>query len=159
MSQTASQSNAHSTPQPPREVTRREFFGTLAALGFLGFSGLWLIYVILHFLFPPKTGAGSREKMKVATEAEVPEGGAKSVKFGTRLVWLVRMGGEFRAFDASCTHLGCPVKWDEAKRIFNCPCHGAHFDANGRVISPPAPRPLEALKVEVRGGEVYIGEA
>lgn len=43
----------------------------------------------------------------------------------------------------ACTHQGCMV--DEKDGKYVCPCHGAEFDLEGRVIKGPAKRALEAL--------------
>jgi cytochrome b6-f complex iron-sulfur subunit len=49
--------------------------------------------------------------------------------------------------DASCTHLGCHVPWCASSQWFECPCHGAMFDAVGEVRGGPAPRGLDHLAV------------
>jgi Rieske Fe-S protein len=53
-----------------------------------------------------------------------------------------------RALSATCTHLGCQVRWDASGAKFRCPCHGGVFAADGSVVEGPPPRPLD--KVEVR---------
>lgn len=52
------------------------------------------------------------------------------------------------ALSATCTHLGCQVRWDAESTRFRCPCHGGVFDAQGNVVEGPPPRPLD--RVEVR---------
>jgi glycine/D-amino acid oxidase-like deaminating enzyme/nitrite reductase/ring-hydroxylating ferredoxin subunit len=52
--------------------------------------------------------------------------------------------GEVHEVSAVCTHLGCQVKWNEAERSWDCPCHGSRFDPTGRVIQGPAVKDLEA---------------
>ena len=37
-----------------------------------------------------------------------------------------------------CPHLGCALKWNEAERSWDCPCHGSRFTEHGRVIDNPA---------------------
>lgn len=37
-----------------------------------------------------------------------------------------------------CPHLGCALKWNEAERSWDCPCHGSRFTENGRVLDNPA---------------------
>ncbi|MGI5970942.1 MAG: FAD-dependent oxidoreductase [Oscillospiraceae bacterium] len=39
-----------------------------------------------------------------------------------------------------CTHLGCSLKWNEAERSWDCPCHGSRFDERGKLIDNPAMR-------------------
>jgi Rieske Fe-S protein len=64
-------------------------------------------------------------------------------------VFLVRDGEQVRALSATCTHLGCQVRWDSEGKKFRCPCHGGAYDAQGRVIEGPPPRPLAAIDVRV----------
>jgi Rieske Fe-S protein len=52
--------------------------------------------------------------------------------------------GTLHTVSAVCTHLGCQVKWNEAERSWDCPCHGSRFDPTGRVIQGPAVKDLEA---------------
>jgi glycine/D-amino acid oxidase-like deaminating enzyme/nitrite reductase/ring-hydroxylating ferredoxin subunit len=52
-------------------------------------------------------------------------------------------GGTVHAVSAVCTHLGCQVKWNQAERSWDCPCHGSRFDVSGRVIQGPAVKDLE----------------
>jgi thiosulfate dehydrogenase [quinone] large subunit len=62
--------------------------------------------------------------------------------------------GHFLAFNASCTHEGCPIRY--AGATFTCPCHGAQFDsATGQVIKGPANSPLRRIGVRVIGSTLY----
>jgi glycine/D-amino acid oxidase-like deaminating enzyme/nitrite reductase/ring-hydroxylating ferredoxin subunit len=53
--------------------------------------------------------------------------------------------GEIHAVSAVCPHMKCLVKWNDAERTWDCPCHGSRFDYDGEVISGPA---LEDLETE-----------
>ena len=65
-------------------------------------------------------------------------------------VFLVWDGDQtVHALSATCTHLGCQVRWDAAAIRFRCPCHGGVFDAEGRVVEGPPPRPLDRVEVRV----------
>jgi Rieske Fe-S protein len=65
------------------------------------------------------------------------------------VVFIDREGEGYRALSSVCQHLGCRVRWDEAKQQFLCPCHGGVYDRNGQVVSGPPPRPLDRLNVRV----------
>ena len=62
--------------------------------------------------------------------------------------------GRFVAFDATCTHQGCPVQFSGS--TFQCPCHGAEFDATtGAVLRGPAGSPLRKIDIAAKGGTLY----
>lgn len=48
--------------------------------------------------------------------------------------------------DTTCTHMGCEVKWNEAERSWDCPCHGSRYDFKGGVIEGPATEALPILR-------------
>jgi Rieske Fe-S protein len=66
-------------------------------------------------------------------------------------------GGRFTVFDARCTHLGCPLTWSPSDRQFLCACHGGVYNAQGKVVGGPPPRPLDRYEVKVEGGVLYVG--
>lgn len=53
--------------------------------------------------------------------------------------------GDLMMVDAVCTHLGCLVRFNQAEKTWDCPCHGSRFATNGAVIGGPAEEPLERL--------------
>ncbi|NMG21083.1 FAD-dependent oxidoreductase [Brasilonema bromeliae] len=53
------------------------------------------------------------------------------------------------AISLTCTHQGCTVKIAEDGK-FHCPCHGAVFAADGKVLKGPAQRDLSKFQVVQR---------
>ena len=58
-----------------------------------------------------------------------------------------------------CSHNGCPVNLSptaSSEPEFVCPCHGAYFRAaDGEQVAGIAPLPLVAVRLELRGQEVF----
>jgi menaquinol-cytochrome c reductase iron-sulfur subunit len=72
--------------------------------------------------------------------------------------WVVkRPDNSIAAFGPQCTHLGCAYHWEESKSEFICPCHNSIFAVDGRVISGPAPRPLDRYESKVEGARLLLG--
>ncbi len=67
-------------------------------------------------------------------------------------VYLVQ--GEDKAISLTCTHQGCTVQL-QANGEFVCPCHGALYNQEGKVISGPAKRDLASFQV-VRNRENQV---
>ncbi len=77
-----------------------------------------------------------------------------------KTLWTNKKDVPYIAFSGKCPHLGCGFKWRKHKvlgPVFLCPCHVSIYDASGRVLEGPAPRPLDPLPIQVsESGEVQI---
>lgn len=76
--------------------------------------------------------------------------GAEFFGAGDRVFKITNQGKE--AISLSCTHQGCTVHQEESGE-FQCPCHGAAYDAQGRLLQGPADRDLPRFKVLARQDE------
>lgn len=74
-------------------------------------------------------------------------------------VWVRRKSdGTVTVFEPHCTHLGCAYAWNQEDRLFECPCHGGKFDADGERVDGPPPRPLDRYETRVDGKVLKIGK-
>lgn len=89
--------------------------------------------------------------------------GNEAIRFVTAAVvgYIIRNDdGEFIAFSAACTHMGCLVQWQGKGREFVCPCHGGTFDEYGDP--QPGKHPglyltsLPRLDTKVEHGNIYV---
>ncbi len=72
--------------------------------------------------------------------------------------WVVKMAsGQIVAFGPQCTHLGCAYHWEDSKNEFLCPCHASLFAIDGKVLSGPAPRPLDRYQTKIEGNKLLLG--
>lgn len=71
--------------------------------------------------------------------------------------WLRKgLKNDFIAFAVNCSHLGCPVRWEEKADLFMCPCHGGVYYHDGSVASGPPPKALSQYKVRIYKDNVQI---
>jgi len=56
--------------------------------------------------------------------------------------------GHIHALNPVCTHAGCIIKWNSEEKSWDCPCHGARYDFDGRVLTGPATKDLAKIKSE-----------
>lgn len=77
-----------------------------------------------------------------------PGSGAVLRVHGKALAVYRDNSGEVSAFKAHCTHLGCPLEYNEAEKSFDCACHGSRFAMDGSVLEGPAMRPLDPVEIE-----------
>jgi glycine/D-amino acid oxidase-like deaminating enzyme/nitrite reductase/ring-hydroxylating ferredoxin subunit len=87
-----------------------------------------------------------------ASDALSPGAGAVVDIDGNKVAAFRDEGGAVHAVSATCTHLGCTVKWNPAERSWDCPCHGSRFAADGRVLNGPAVEDLRRVGPDADGG-------
>jgi cytochrome b6-f complex iron-sulfur subunit len=136
--------------------TRRRFLSSFAMVGSLLLGYGAFASFLVRFVYPPKRRALFRDVFACRT-GDLPLGESRLVadlRRGTVLLAHTRRG--YRALSTVCTHLGCRVHFVADRQVFVCPCHQGIFDAEGRVLSGPPPRPLDRFEVRERGGMIYI---
>jgi toluene monooxygenase system ferredoxin subunit len=83
----------------------------------------------------------------------------ESFDVGDHEVLLVKVNGEFRAYDATCPHQSVSLAEGELTEggVIICRAHQWQFDANtGRGVNP-ANECLKRFQVKVENGEVFVG--
>ena len=159
---------AHSTTNG--DTTRRNFF-VGAIYGMMGaISAALGVPALIYLLFPPKAKKES-EWIEIGDIARIAPNSPVELTFrrtrtdGWKVIsekstaWVVKSAdNRITAFGPQCTHLGCAYHWEEGKNEFLCPCHSSLFGIDGRVISGPAPRPLDRYQTRIEGNKLMVGK-
>jgi cytochrome b6-f complex iron-sulfur subunit len=76
---------------------------------------------------------------------------------GASDVIVFQSGGQLSAFSAGCPHACCTVSFNGGGQwVFQCPCHGAQFDATGKSAGIRTNTPLAQLQVCQDANGVYV---
>jgi cytochrome b6-f complex iron-sulfur subunit len=137
---------------------RRDFLKVILTGGLLGFVAS-VFYPLFSYLKPPKQNEVEVSNVLAGKISDFADNTGKIIKFGNQPAILIRLkDGDFRAFSAVCTHLGCTVQYRADLGVIWCACHNGKYDLNGKNISGPPPRPLTEYNVIEKGKEVYISK-
>ncbi len=133
------------------ELSRRDFLRTLTVVG---------AAVLLPLTGLETDAAPVGKFVPVGKPTDFKEGQWRAVTLpGGDLIFVRRMGAKkpvWMALSSKCTHKGCTVGWNADAQVFNCPCHRGQFNADGKNIGGPPPRPLDALPIKIVGGKVLV---
>ena len=156
-------------PPEPDATTRRNvlvgaIYGMWAAI-----AAALSLPAAVYLFFPPKAHkenqwveVGDIAKLAVNSPLEMTfrrnrvDGWRISSEKST--AWVVKLpDNKVVAYGPQCTHLGCAYHWEEGKNEFLCPCHSSVFGVDGKVVSGPAPRPLDRYEGKVQGTKLLLG--
>lgn len=72
-----------------------------------------------------------------------------AIKMGVPVPGGVGPQGDVVAYSGMCTHMGCPIQYDNGSRTFKCGCHFSIFDPeqHGQMVCGQATENLPAIKL------------
>ncbi|MFS0837906.1 ubiquinol-cytochrome c reductase iron-sulfur subunit [Paenibacillus sp. 1P03SA] len=167
-------SNEHHGKKPVvrRQMSRRQFLSYTLG-GTTAFMAAGMVAPMLRFAVDPVLQPKkASDWIKVVEETKITNE-PKSFTFQVHQVdgwyesdveltaWITKgEDGKIFALNPTCKHLGCTVNWNnnpEYKNQYFCPCHGAHYTADGKNLAV-APAPLDEYDVKIDKGFVYLGQ-
>ena len=84
-------------------------------------------------------------KLKPLTQyIDIEKEEARNVEIEGQKMGIYRdENGQLHTVDTTCTHMGCELKWNDAEKSWDCPCHGSRFSYEGEIIEGPAINELQ----------------
>jgi cytochrome b6-f complex iron-sulfur subunit len=125
----------------------------------LAFGGVGLCYAaavgypVYRYLKSPvqkAQAAAAVTEVTLKDAQKLPVGSALVFRFGVEPCLLIHHeDGKWVALSAKCTHLGCTVQYEPARKRIFCACHGGTYDpGSGRNVAGPPPKPLKSFVVK-----------
>jgi len=88
-------------------------------------------------------------KEKVESLSSLAQGEGKVIDFEGEKIGLYKdEQGGLHAVNPTCPHMKCTVGWNFSEKSWDCPCHGARYDCDGKVITGPAAHGLTKVNLE-----------
>ena len=157
MGQDAASKLSAAKAEPARPVPQRRKLIQLILGGGAFATAASFLYPVLRYLAPPATTDMGADTVVAGKIGDLKPNSGKIFRFGSRPGLLILdAAGSYRAVSAVCTHLGCTVQYRGETHQIWCACHNGTYDLNGRNVSGPPPRPLEAYDVHVQGEEIVV---
>ncbi|MBV8084127.1 MAG: ubiquinol-cytochrome c reductase iron-sulfur subunit [Chloroflexi bacterium] len=148
--------------------SRRRFLANLS-FGLGGLIGAMVGVPLIGYIFAPlirpapqswqTVGPLSMFPLGQTIKADLPDPSSVAwAGLASRTAVYVRQSvqNQFDVWAVNCTHLGCPVNWLADAGLFECPCHGGIYYANGDVAAGPPPHPLFKYEVRLQGDQVQV---
>ena len=89
---------------------------------------------------------------------DLPDGQAKSMSVGRRMIAVVHSGANYFAIEDICTHDVAPLTGGEIEgNEIICPRHGARFCLRtGEALTPPAYEPVRVFETKIENDHLWV---
>ena len=158
----------NSKQEAGKPISRRKFFKVLSGV-FTGFIAVSLGIPMVESIVGTITKTKNKIYAKLTSLNSIPEEKPVNLPFvmteedayikniQPENVWAVKNDNQkVTVFSPICPHLGCRYQWHPDRKLFICPCHHSVFNMEGKVVSGPAPRPLDTLPTKVKNNYLYV---
>ncbi len=153
-------------PPEPRRLSRRQFalLGTQVAGAAVGLLlGIPIIGFLISPLFRSRAVAeasvgdisGVPDDQPTRYVVQFPAGDWSNAKVKAT-VYVVKRNGTVKALSNTCSHMQCPVHWEDNLKQFLCPCHGGLYNMDGVNVGGPPPKPLPEYVHRLDGTTLYV---
>lgn len=85
---------------------------------------------------------------KLGQLAEIAKGQGKVLKYEGKDIGVYKdEEGRIHTVSPLCMHAGCVVKWNNAESSWDCPCHGARYSSDGKLLNGPSTKDLRSIQM------------
>jgi menaquinol-cytochrome c reductase iron-sulfur subunit len=150
------------------KITRRSFFKALSGI-FVGLIAFTLGIPMIESLAGTIKKTSRKNYSKLTSLNSITENEPVNLPFvitkedaflnsiQPENVWAVKKSeSDTVVYSPICPHLGCRYQWHADSKLFICPCHHSVFNIDGKVVSGPAPRPLDTLPTKIKENDLYV---
>lgn len=118
-----------------------------------------LLAVFLYLLPPEQLQLPELQPaFRIAPVASIPVNGSRVVRWGDKIVLVVRPDTEsFAALEGTAPTDGCILHWDPTAMRVASGCEYIVYDLHGNVVKGVTTVPLKTYPTYVRDGVVYVG--
>ncbi|MBC8345018.1 MAG: Rieske (2Fe-2S) protein [Candidatus Marinimicrobia bacterium] len=139
-----------------QKKTRRSFLDWLIRGGLTAWMAS-IFYPVLRYMVPPDVPDININRIEVGELSDFPRSSSKIIRMGRTPVLVIRKkSGNFKALEATCTHLDCNVQFKTDTEQIWCACHNGLYDIEGRNISGPPPKPLGQFDVAIQNEKIIV---
>ncbi len=148
--------------------SRRRFLYEMGVAGIAGFVSLITAGTLVGYFFDVLMKGPSLQWVTVCPLDQVDtveprefrvafQGENASVPYQVvKGVFVIRKGNEILAFENTCTHMGCAVRWLAWRQQILCPCHGGIYDRWGQLMGGPPSVSLPFYLTRIQGNDVQV---
>ncbi|MEE9218693.1 MAG: ubiquinol-cytochrome c reductase iron-sulfur subunit [Acidobacteriota bacterium] len=149
-------------------MRRRQVLSTLGAMASTAIASFLAMPTLVYLFAPRRRESVEGAWIDLGPLEALPQGAPVLVRYAVEVrdgwmnrarpasVWVLRQDDSLHVLNSTCPHLGCAVRWKREDSQFGCPCHASAFAADGRRLSGPAPRALDALPWKVEEGRLLV---
>lgn len=98
-------------------------------------------------------GTSKKDEIKEIREfsehlSDIKNDEGKIIEIGSKKVAVYKdPDGKGYFLNPVCPHMDCIVRWNNAEKSWDCPCHGSRFNYDGKVLNSPAFKDLKTIVV------------
>jgi glycine/D-amino acid oxidase-like deaminating enzyme/nitrite reductase/ring-hydroxylating ferredoxin subunit len=80
--------------------------------------------------------------------SSMKNGDGKIIEIDFKKVAIYKdISGRGYFLNPACPHMDCIVRWNNAEKSWDCPCHGSRFNYYGKVLNSPAVEDLKTILI------------